>query len=443
MFQVIRHISDSQDKAIAKSSFFQLVNEHKQGYGIDDQKTINLVFDCENLLSAKILDDIRVTNGVTKLWFTTSIIVVFSLCEISLYRPLTSTSLKASMSPLWGIQKEFNQKKLSVTPGTDDYNEWTSEIIHRIAEIFGTIRANISKLERAGMLFEKEVLIDDIHEKSVDLIREQYKQANRLYEREIKPLTIFLDQHTRYEFGDGIYTILANFYNAFDSIGDSSSASLMNAYQIQCLDLFTPIANVATTVNTYLQKTRTAIKEHNAIERAYATLRAAYENTLSADQRNRFIKKENLKELALRHPIHGVTRISPMRLERSQAFIHVLNNELSARQAGISPNSILTEEFDEKIDYKKRKLMEYQERLDSWICEHEWPFHIDFILHAKKELEKEFSEFTLPDLFTVIERIVKNKDFNVTSIGEFNYIEDEHYKIKYKVRYITEYAPEG
>lgn len=436
MFQLIRQIDKNTEQAVSKSNFYRVVTEHQQGLTREERKTIGLVFDCDNLLQAKILNDIRVTNGVTKLWFSTAIIDVFRLCEISLFRPLTSIALKASMAPLWSIQAEFESKQLSVTPGTNDYIEWTSEIIHRVAELLGTIRANISKLQRVGDVFEKEVMSEYTQENRMELIREKYKHASHLYEREIKPLSIFLNQDTRYESGDGIYYILGRFYSSFDAIGDVDSASLMNAYQIQCLDLFEPIKRVATHVNTFLQKTSTAIAEHSAIEKAYLIIRSAFENTLSGDQRNKFIKFEHLKELGLRHPIQAITRVSPMRLERTQAFINVVLNELSSRTDAAQFHES-SDVFDEVVNRENRSRLEYQEKLESWISEYQWPLNQDFIVHAVQSLKDEIEGFSLPDIFIIIARVIKNADFIVESEGLFNEIEDDEYKVRYKIRHIT------
>lgn len=436
MFQLIRQIDKNTEQAVVKSDFYRIISEYQQGLNRDDQKTIGLVFDCDNMLQAKILNDRRVTNGITKLWFSTAIIDVFRLCEISLFRPLTSISLKSSMAPLWSIQEEFDSKQLSVTPGTADYKEWTSEIIHRVAELIGTIRVNIAKLQRVGDIFEKEVVSEYSQANSMELIREKYKQANHLYEREIKPLSIFLNQDTRYEHGDGIYYILGRFYSTFDAIGDVDSASLMNAYQIQCLDLFEPIKRVSIHVTTFLQKTSTAIAEHSSIEKAYNVLRSAYENTLSSDQRNKFIKMENLRELGLRHQMHGVTRISPMRLERTPAFINVVLNELLSR-THVTQFNEHGDVFDEVVNLSNRMRLVYQEKLETWISNYQWPLNQDFIVPIVQALKTEVEGFSLPDIFIVVARVIKNAAFTVESAGMFNEIEDDDYKVRYKVRHIT------
>lgn len=438
MFQLIRQIDNKTEQAIAKSEFYRIVVAHQQGLSRDERKTIGLVFDCSNLLQAKILNDIRATNGVTKLWFNTAIIDVFRLCEITLFRPLTSISLKASMAPLWSIQAEFDSKQLSVTPGTEEYKEWTAEIIHRVAELLGTIRANIAKLQRVGDVFEKEIVNEYSQFNHMELVREKYKQASRLYEREIKPLSIFLNQDTRYENGDGIYHILGRFFSAFDAIGDVDSASLMNAYQIQCLDLFEPIKIVAKHVNTFLQKTSAAISEHSAIEKAYNILRSAYEETLSGDQRNKFIKLENLKDLGLRHSIHSINRISPIRLERTQSFINIVFNELSLRTEAIRDE--ISDVFDEVVNRQNRTRLEYQENLEEWISNYQWPLNQDFILPVVQSLKNEIEGFSLPDIFIVIARVIKNTSLNVESQGTFNEIEDDDYSVRYKVRYITSFS---
>lgn len=436
MFSVIKILDQSAEHAISKSDFYRVVGEYQLTLSREDNKTVSLVFDLDNLLQSKILNDLRVTNNVTKLFFNTAIIDVFRLCEISLFRPLTSIALKAAMTPLWSIQAEFDAKHLSVSRTSLDYREWTAEIIHRIAELIGTIRGNIAKLERKAEMFEQGVVTDRRKVAGIDTIREQYQQANSLYEREIKPLSIFLNKDTRYEAGDGIYLILNRFCASFESIGDNELASLMNGYQIQCLDLFGPIKKVSSHVHNFLQKTKESIAEHTAIEKAYQIIRSAYEDTLSADQRNKFIKIKNLSGLVPHHSIHGVARLSPMRLERTPAFINVVLDELASRKE-IIPTDEERGVFEESVNTDNRLKLEYQEQLEKWISAYEWPHNVDFVQSAVNALESEFTRFTLPDIFIVIARVIKNTSFNVEHTGRFNVIENDEYKVRYKVRFIT------
>ncbi|WP_214655429.1 hypothetical protein, partial [Vibrio anguillarum] len=76
--------------------------------------------------------------------------------------------------------------------------------------------------------------------------------AAKLYQREIDPLKVFLDKHTRYEEGDGIFLTLEYFRSFFHTVNDTSRAYLMLSYEVQYLDLFSPIKQVANQVSIYL-----------------------------------------------------------------------------------------------------------------------------------------------------------------------------------------------
>ncbi|MBF4265270.1 hypothetical protein EAY73_26030, partial [Vibrio anguillarum] len=119
---------------------------------------VSLVFDVDNLLQARIINDRRNVDGVTKLLFNTSVFEVFRLCRVSLYRPLTKVSLNAAMTPLWSLMRQVKRGKLSTTPGTDDYLEWVDDLVYRISDLLGKIRANIAKLQNVGVEFEKSAI---------------------------------------------------------------------------------------------------------------------------------------------------------------------------------------------------------------------------------------------------------------------------------------------
>src|SRR3990167_2030528 len=280
MFNVIEATDRHHGNAIPETEFVRYVAEYQQRVSKEVSTDIALVFDCDNLLQAKVLNDRKSAGGTTKLWFNTSVIDIFRLCKISLYRPLTRISLNASMTPIWSIASEIKARQLSITPSTDEYNDWTDEVNHRVTELLGKIRANISKLERIGEQFEK-TLKNESQEENIDISKAKYHQAARLYKREIEPLSVFLDKDTRYEQGDGIFLTLEKFKTLFGSFGDLESQSLMLRYQLQYLDLFKPVKKVADHVSIYLQKTKASIIEHNAIENAIGIIRQAYDKTLS------------------------------------------------------------------------------------------------------------------------------------------------------------------
>jgi len=217
MFWVIEAADKNRISAIREVEFLQLVAQYQQGMSTDVAKEIALVFDYNNLLQANILFDRKSLSGVTHLWFNTNVIDIFRLCKISLYRPLTQPSLNASMTPIWSILSELEDQHLSVSMHSDEYFEWTDEVNHRIAEMLGKIKSNISKLERIGEEFELSVKSNNAEE-NLDNTKEKYRRAAKLYSSEIRPLSIFLNKNTRYEKGLGIIMTLNRFQNIFGGL---------------------------------------------------------------------------------------------------------------------------------------------------------------------------------------------------------------------------------
>lgn len=97
MFSVIEETDRQQGSGIAESDFLRFVSEYQNHVAPDVVKEIFLTFDIQNLQQAKILNDRKIVSGVTKLWFNTSVMEIFRLCKISLYRPLTGIALNNAM----------------------------------------------------------------------------------------------------------------------------------------------------------------------------------------------------------------------------------------------------------------------------------------------------------------------------------------------------------
>ncbi|MFT5725685.1 MAG: hypothetical protein ACI9JN_002812 [Bacteroidia bacterium] len=435
MFRVIEAADNHRGNAIPEIEYLRFVAEYQSGQSKEIVSEIALLFDCENLLQSKILNDKKSAGGVTKLWFNTSIIDVFRLCKISLYRPLTRISLNASMTPIWSIVKDIEKQKISITPGTEEYDDWTGEVCHRTTELLGKISANISKLERVGEMFEKE-LQKEGNEQSLEITKVKFQEATRLYRREIVPLSDFLDKNTRYEQGDGIIITLEKLQALFRSFGDLESQGLMVRYQLQYLDMFKPIKNVADNVSVYLRKTKAAIVEHNAIESAFTVLRQAYEKTLSGDKRNKYINVGDLSPLGECHPIKSISRTPSFRVEKTPAFLNNVFNELASRNTKLNESVEKTFLFEENISRGRANKLKHSIKLSKWVESYEWPYGTDYLIVAQATLQADWPEFTIPDLLEIGSKLHTSNRYQVILTNEFKTIEDEKFKLRYRSRYL-------
>ncbi|MGI2227240.1 hypothetical protein [Shewanella frigidimarina] len=437
MFWVIEAADKNRISAIREVEFLQLVAQYQQGMSTDVAKEIALVFDYNNLLQANILFDRKSLSGVTHLWFNTNVIDIFRLCKISLYRPLTQTSLNASMTPIWSILSELEDQHLSVSMHSDEYFEWTDEVNHRIAEMLGKIKSNISKLERIGEEFELSVKSNNAEE-NLDITKEKYRRAAKLYSSEIRPLSIFLNKNTRYEKGLGIIMTLNRFQNIFRGIGDAGAESLMLKSQLQYLDLFDPIKKVSDSVSVYLQKTKAAIIEHNAIESAFDFIRQAYEKTLSGDQRAKYIKSADLVRLGPVHPIASLGRLSPFRVEKTPEFLNNVFNELATRSITLNKSDTSGMMFDESVSREKAEQLQYSLKVNQWVASFDWPMNQDYIAVAYDILCKDFEDFKLADLIEVGSKLSASGLYKIEVSNEFKTLENDTHTLRYRVRRITQ-----
>ncbi|MFS6538017.1 hypothetical protein V6D52_12035 [Idiomarina loihiensis] len=442
MFRAIETSDKRQGNAVIEAEFFYLVAEYKKGLSAEKQKEVTTVFDYKNLLSAKVLDDRRATDGVTKLWFNSVIIDLFRLCKISLYRPLNKTSLLSAMTPIWSILSDINEKQLSLIPGTEEYDEWTDTLNAHITGLLGRIKANITKLEQIGEQFQEDIAEEGERELP-DAMKLKFEHASKLYRHEVQPLSSFLDKDTRYEKGDGILLTIDALKNVFVRNGDLEYQALMTNYYLQYLDLFEPIKAVADNISIYLRKTKEAIAQHNAIESAYVIIKQAYNKTLSADRRLKNIKLSDLQDLAPERTLGKIKRPAPIQIDKKPAFLSNVFNELARRtlQNAHSIDDKLV--FEDVIQKDSAVAIRHSIRLNRWVTSHSWPVNVDFIAHAYEQLKNTFEGFKVPDLLEISSTLVTSKQYTIKALPAFKQIREEDpdtgvvTEMGYCVRHIT------
>lgn len=299
--------------------------------------------------------------------------------------------------------------------------------------MLGRINANISKLERIGEQFSRD--IEDSHT-DIDLIKAKYKHAARLYHREIEPLSIFLDKDTQYQDGPGIIKTLEKFKKLFNSLNDNESEGGMLRYQLQYLDMFEPVKRVADNINIYLKKTKTSIEEHNAIESAFSILRTAYDKTLGGDQRTKFISISDLRALGPMHDIASLGRLPSFKLEKSPAFLNNAFDELAERSLNGIEKVDDSLPFEESISKKRAREMRHSIKLHQWVSSFQWPFGVDYLQVAHDRLRYELEDFKLPDLIEVGSQLHTQGKYNIVLFNDFNTLEDATHELRYRIRHL-------
>lgn len=437
MFDVIDYLDKHQINAIPETQYYALVLKLKQQLNKEKATEMSVVFDIQNLIMARVINDRRSIDGDICLLFNTTVFEVFRLCKVSLFRPLTKVALNTSMSPLWSIAKQLKEARLSTVPGSEDYKEWVDDLIFRVSVLLGNIKANIAKLENVGQQFEKNIQQDSSQQPLIEARRESFQLASRLFKREIKPLKTFLDKQTRYHDGDGIFILLQYFREFFDVVGDRQNEEIILSYELQYLDLFLPIKKVASTVSIYLQKTQQSILEQSAIEKAYGVILDAYEKTLGSDMRNKFIDLKDLSPLSLGKHTPAVNRLLSFRADKNQSFLNISFRELENKVGALNEQGDGdTIELTESLNSDAAERLEYSLKLQRWIEETKWPENTDFVQYAHDKLLIEMPEYTLPDLFEIQSNILNKYKNSINILNEYKQIENEEYQFQYRVRHI-------
>lgn len=435
MFNTIEY-ADNHSGSIPESQFYAYVVGLQQSLSSDLAKEVALVFDVENLMQARIINDRRSINGSTKLIFNADVLGVFRLCKVSLHRPLTKISLNAAMTPLWSLVNQVKKGLLSTTPGTDDYNEWVDDLTIRVSDILGKIKSNVIKLQNMGQEFESMANASNKSASEIDIKKERYAIAAKICSREIEPLSVFLKKGVRYQDGDGIFLTLEFFRRLFTTNKDRNNRDIILSYELQYLDLFLPIKQVADQVSIYLQKTEKSLLEYNAIEKAYSVLLASFDKTLSSHMGKKFIDLNELGELSTGMIIPQLNKLTPFRVEKSPSFLDVVYNELAVRTQIYAPENSDVIILSESICKKAAQKIHHAQVLSKWTDTFDWPMNVDFIEVAHNEIMNNIPGFKVTDLFEIQAKLIHSPQFDIALTNQLKTIHDDTDDFKYRVRHL-------
>lgn len=437
LFDVIRYMDVNRTSSIPEFEFQKYVLRMPASSIKEVAKELLAVFDIENLKQSRILTDQKMLDGHSVIMFNPHVIGLFRLCETSLIRSLNVQALNNAMSPIWAMMKSHTEGKLSLVKGSEDYKEWTDELINHLSDLIGRIKSNIDKLQNMSMLIEQQACSSTEITRQFELKKEIFKRASSIYRREIKPLVTFLGRHANYDQGSGITKCLELFASIFKSIDDSVLADMMLTYHVQFCDMHTPIKQIADEISVFLKKSREALIEQSGIEKAFADIEAAYQQTLSTDMRNKYIDLRKLKQLSMPTRLPAINKPMSLRIDKEPSYLN--NVFIEIEQRAHRSNEFLDGEIllSELIDRKNVLEIQHSLAVHKWSKNHHWPLEEDCLQIALNEVSKHVPDFKMPDLLEVLSSLQSDPRFKILVTNEFKTVSDNEYKINYRVRQLS------
>ncbi len=401
MYQIIE-VLDAQQGLLSEAQYLSLVQQYLKGITESrEHGELVLAMHLDNLLFAGVVHDkIEQAEGQYIL-FNEAVLTVFRLCQLSLVKPLTKQALKTSMAPFWQIYDDLLANRLSTDVGSPDYADWTQDLTQRLGAIFGQVVASVKKLKRIGSEFA--VSMND-EARDFAVVQAQYQLAKSIYQREIEPLAVFLDKQTVYENGKGIYGICEVVAKKLQSIEaqapNAKACQQIWDFQIKFLSLIPDITAVKHHISLYLQKTKTDIERHHAIETAYQILLDAVGVTNEAKQNLVYVNLTSLTKLGPHHRL--ARRFIPQSLRLPNQPSVIANALGSIARLADTPPETLAGEFQEELDTQAQMREARARAIAQWAVQQSWPVGTDYVPEIVVKLaHSEFADVHITDVFDI------------------------------------------
>lgn len=444
MYQCIERMDRVNDKHIDESVLAATVRQFAQPLESAERERLFSTFDTKNLQHANVVSDIDKRKEGRFLLFQESVLLLFRLCEASLYQEVTDARLRSRIASLWDVRDRL--MSASFTEQDPDYTELTDDIMEQFGSLLAMLRNNILAMQRIGEKLENITADASKSPEAFPQYRQSmFEQTSHLFERHIKPTLTFLDPAARLT-GDGI-----NHANLFDTIKQIRAEYLVNdkhtiadqilRYSISFANIFQPVQKVERQVDHFLRKTRTGMLQYNAMEANYQKLKKRYEATQTSNLRHRFMEHEDFTTSSGFVPgLKQQVRPQAYQFGDSVSYYENIFSEIELRlsQLATSQTSIFTGESSK--DNQAGKQLERAELLYQWLEDQPFRPTEDMIATLHYRLNDWLEGYHFPDLLTAIIRLNHKTgwDYELTTTNRFAYIAIDNDAFLYRRRKLVD-----
>ena len=137
------------------------------------------------------------------------------------------------------------------------------------------------------------------------------------------------------------------------------------------------------------------------------------------------------------HAISAIGRLSPYKLDKNPSFLNNVFSELAMRNAALDEVNDDHFIFEESVSRENADKLKHSIKISHWVANFEFAINSDYISQTYDTLNKEWKEFSIPDLVEIGSAIHESERYSVIVSDEFRTLEDDKYRLRYRVRYLV------
>lgn len=403
MFDCIKQMDEQNEIFIRESQLLSRLRQHLKTTAKEEQSRLKIAFNTDNLFQCQIIADISSVEGERHLLFQDEVISLFRLCEASLYQELTDTRLRSHLESLRSVHKDLDN--LVVFDNNDlDYSEAKDNLLKQLSDIYGSLRKNISKMERMNQQLEQMSSKASRQQDDFSQYRQaMFDQVNHIYERRIKPILSFLNETTRLSDGANLFSIINDCKDMMDHRNQPETAHQIFLFSISLTNISKPINRLSDEVERFLKKTRQGILESNAMEAAYQILLESHQKTQTENMARKFMERSWAQQTKFAIGLKQQNRPRTYRLSHSASYIANFHNEVALRLDDLKLLKLMlpTEGKASRGTSSKNRMLR-AEKMYTFLSNMTFRETGDFTVMMHYRIEPYFRDYQFTDLLTAI-----------------------------------------
>lgn len=403
MFDCIKLMDEQGEIFIRESQFINSLRQQLEITPQEDQQRLRVAFKTDNLYQCQIIADVSSVAGERQLIFQDEVISLFRLCEASLHQELTDSRLRSHLDSLRSVKQRLT--KLLVFDESDlDYAEMKDDLLKQLSDIYGSLRKNVSSMERMNQQLEN--ISSEIRRQQDDFDhhrQDMFDRISHIYERRIKPTLSFLNETTRLSDGPNLFSIINDCKDMMDNRGQPATAQQIFLFSVSLTNIYKPINRLSDEVERFLKKTRLGILESNAMEAAYQTLLNSHQQTQTENMARKFMEKSWAQQTKFVIGLKQQNRPKTYRLSHSASYIANFHNEVALRLDDLKLRKFtLPEQGKAQKELSSKHRMLRAEEIYRLISKMRFRETNDFIGMLHYRIEPLLRDYQFTDLLTAL-----------------------------------------
>lgn len=436
MYQSIERMDRFNDKFIEESALALTVREYSKPLDSAEKQRLLGAFDTKNLHQANIVSDIVKREDGQYLMFQESVIMVFRLCEASLYQEVTDAKLRTRLVSLRDARDRLNAA--SFVDSDPDYTELTDDITEQLSNLLAMLRNNIIAMQRIGEKLES--LTADASKSPSEFPKYRqtmFDQTIHLFDRHIKPTLIFLDSSSHLADGSNLFETVDHIRSSYSINDKYTMADQIFRYSISLANVFTPIQKVERQVDHFLRKTRIGMLQYNAMESSYQELLKLYQDTQTSNLKNIYLDTKAIDVFSNFVPGLKFHRgLQTYQVGDSLAYYKNLFSEIELRLGQLEIHNPSIFEGSSFRDNQANTRLKRAQLLYEWLEEEPLRATDDIVAMLHYRLKDWLDGYNFSDLLTAMIRLSHktNHEYQVVTHNKFHYITIDESTFKYRQR---------